>query len=326
MSDFKKQENGALGEARSKSILMDDFWILTRSIDADGADLIVQEKFDTFQEIKDSRGQPIRLAFIQAKFFEGNNQVNINKNYIINSDGEPRKGFIAFLHTRDDDKNPVNYIFNSEEIIRNWKQTEDESEYYFSLRNGRTYKDFKNLAPNALCQKVKAAIQDASRQSLGLIWNKAADEYSSVRYPSCCYPKYKLVNIYNAKIAIFDGGDHQAPHPLEPRRDIYRSWGEYEWGYEGSGPRLLAVSLLTHFFCGRHPRKFEINNVVDYLVSRVKGDDISFGKEEIFKALALIPYSELIDENSPDIMREMYNQIIDEYKIYFSEPDALVKV
>jgi hypothetical protein len=37
-------DHGAIGEARSKAFLMDRFWILERSVDIDGADLIIQRK------------------------------------------------------------------------------------------------------------------------------------------------------------------------------------------------------------------------------------------------------------------------------------------
>jgi len=39
---LKAMGNGALGEARALAFLLDRFWVLERSVDVQGADLIVQ--------------------------------------------------------------------------------------------------------------------------------------------------------------------------------------------------------------------------------------------------------------------------------------------
>ncbi|NHQ60156.1 hypothetical protein G9409_06050 [Chlorobium sp. BLA1] len=64
---LKAMQNGALGEVRAKAFLMDRFWILERSIDIDGADLIIQRRI-TNKNLLD-KNPPI-LGFIQVKFFE----------------------------------------------------------------------------------------------------------------------------------------------------------------------------------------------------------------------------------------------------------------
>ena len=44
VSTLKSMENGSIGEARTKELLIDRFWILERSVDVQGADFIIQRK------------------------------------------------------------------------------------------------------------------------------------------------------------------------------------------------------------------------------------------------------------------------------------------
>ncbi len=79
MSDFKRQENGIKGEDRSRALLGDHFWLLSRSVDVDGVDLIVQEKVATKRELVERHQSFENFGYVQAKFFEGNNEVLIYK-------------------------------------------------------------------------------------------------------------------------------------------------------------------------------------------------------------------------------------------------------
>ena len=41
---LKAMQNGVIGEARTKSFLLDRFWILERSVDIQGADFLIQRR------------------------------------------------------------------------------------------------------------------------------------------------------------------------------------------------------------------------------------------------------------------------------------------
>ncbi len=58
-------QNGSIGEARTKSFLIDRFWILERSVDIDGADFIIQRRLNA-ENILDT--EPPRFGRVQAKF------------------------------------------------------------------------------------------------------------------------------------------------------------------------------------------------------------------------------------------------------------------
>lgn len=308
MSTNKQQQNGALGESLSRSLLLEDFWVLTRSIDIDGADLIVQDRFESPADILKARGQPLQIASVQAKFFEGNNQVNLPKHHVHDENGLVRKGFVVILHTRDKKRRPVHYIFNSHEVADEWKETEDEQDYFFSLKAGRTYDAFFDLDPDQIRDKVKAAIAESTVQSMAYVWNKSAELYSSARSPETLNPKYRFLKIQGAAVAIFNGSATQIAHPIEPRKDIYNQFGTFQWGYSGEGPKLLAASVLAHFLCGRRPTEDEIHKFTEQYLFYMKEGDFTFGKEEIFQALAGIPQYCDLDSEAEALLRKPYEE------------------
>jgi hypothetical protein len=84
-------QNGSLGEARAKAFLMDRFWILERSVDIEGADLIIQRRL-TDRNLLDRR--PPNLGFVQVKFFESEKTAHyIPTEYIRDKDGKAREDF-----------------------------------------------------------------------------------------------------------------------------------------------------------------------------------------------------------------------------------------
>lgn len=60
-------ENRTIGESRARSFLIDRFWIIERSVDIHGADLLIQRRV-TSVNILDRA--PPRFGVIQAKFYE----------------------------------------------------------------------------------------------------------------------------------------------------------------------------------------------------------------------------------------------------------------
>lgn len=315
MRDFSQQENGQQGEKLSDVILSKDFWTILRSVDVDAVDLMVQRKYATQEEIQADRAAPLQFATVQAKFFEGKNQVKIARHYVFDEDGKsPRRAFLAFLHTYDDDEEHVHYLFDASEIIDKWEERTDY--YFFSLADGRTYADFRKLSPKKVREKVNKAIAQSTSQSIAWGWKTAADRYSTVRSPHSLEPKYRLMKVGQACVAIYEGGYGQLGHPLDMRKDVIASPGTFEWGYEGAGPRLLTASLLTHFFCGRRPNEREIERTLAYLISRLERDkEAQFVKEEILKALAQIPYDHNLAEVG--LLAELYCRTEKEYSSYF---------
>ena len=117
------QENGAIGEARTLAFLMDRFWILERSIDADGADLIVQRRF-TRGSLLD-RDAP-RLGIIQAKFYQHPKTTQyVHKEYVLDEQGRPRDEFFLVCHSGREDEARM-YFLAAENIASEFKLTGPE--------------------------------------------------------------------------------------------------------------------------------------------------------------------------------------------------------
>jgi len=324
MANMKIQNNGVKGQLASQSKLAKDFWVLTSLSDVDGIDLRVQEPINNAFRMRAARSQPLRTAAIQSKFFEGTNQVDIAKEYVLNEDGTPRKGFLAFLHTEDASRNDVNYLFSAKEIFSNWNLNEKGDAYYFSLKAGRNYGSFRNLSPDDIRDKVRLAISEGFEESVAWGWANAAALYASVRSPSTCNPRYQLLKIGSAALAIFHGGGNQLAHPVEPRKDVYPYFGTYDWGYGGEGPRLLAASVLAHFLCGRRPEPLEINRLVDFFLGEIKVDNFTFGKEEIFRALTGLTHLVNLEDESEALLRDPYEMTVASYAGYFTDPSCLI--
>jgi len=77
-------QNGAIGEARTKSFLIDRFWILERSVDIEGADFIIQRRLSE-KSLLDERAP--RLGIVQAKFFKSDKTTQyVSVSYVLDND------------------------------------------------------------------------------------------------------------------------------------------------------------------------------------------------------------------------------------------------
>lgn len=120
---LKAMQNGALGEVRAKAFLMDRFWILERSVDIDGADLIIQRRL-TNQNLLDET--PPKLGFVQVKFFESEKTTQyIPEAYIIDSDGNLRDEFFLLCHTGFEEN--AHIFFLTSEMIKSDFETIEKS-------------------------------------------------------------------------------------------------------------------------------------------------------------------------------------------------------
>ncbi len=81
--------------------------------------------------------------------------------------------------------------------------------------------------------------------------------------------------------------------PLDPRHELRRySEGNFEWGYDGAGPRQLALALLAEHF-GDATRALDLHRVfVETVVAELKNDDWTLTGDAIQQAVdqvAIVP-------------------------------------
>ncbi|MEO1985129.1 MAG: hypothetical protein ABGX47_00515 [Martelella sp.] len=111
---LKVMENGAVGEARTRSFLIDRFWVLERSVDTDGADFLIQRRTTT-QRFTDR--VPPRVGVVQAKYFQDRRTTHhILKSYVVDAGGVPLEGFFALLHLGKEDEGEM-YLLSAQQIV-----------------------------------------------------------------------------------------------------------------------------------------------------------------------------------------------------------------
>lgn len=318
MSGFKHDENGYKGEERSRAFLSDDFWILTRSVDADSTDVIVQERMASISDTIARRNRSVELGYIQSKFFEGKNQVKIHRSYVDDPRSPYRKGYFAFLHSNDEQDEHVHYFFTAREIQNHWYLNSKKDHYCFSLTEERRYEDFRNLGRKHIKERILEGVRDLRGSIESLIWSGFIAIRSDTRTLGDTPGNYILTRPHGCPTAIykFDG---QAM-PLDPRKDVVPTLGHFEWGYDGSGPMLLAASILTHFMAGEIPTRDEINAVKDYLIGRLERfntTDHVIDASMILCALSYIPYP--ARETDLGELTRLYAESLKKYAKYLPE-------
>ena len=113
----RRLENGAIGEARTKAFLLDRFWILERSIDIEGADLIIQRRL-THRSLLDQKAP--RLAYVQAKYFQDRRTTqSVHREFVEDSQGNSHGEFFLICHTGSDDDSEM-FILAAQEIQANF--------------------------------------------------------------------------------------------------------------------------------------------------------------------------------------------------------------
>lgn len=125
---LKRMQNGAIGEARAKAFLMDRFWVLERSVDVQGADLLIQRN-TLLHSVLDPR--PPRLGVIQVKFVQDREtSISVPVEYTRASDGTPAGEFFLIVATgRDDDARL--FLLSAADIAAHFRsKTRDDREVF----------------------------------------------------------------------------------------------------------------------------------------------------------------------------------------------------
>jgi hypothetical protein len=127
---LKAMQNGALGEARARAFLLNRFWVLERSVDVDGADLIIQRRI-TGRNLLDR--QAPRLGVVQVKFFGTPTTSHfIHKEYVLDDDGEPREEFFVLCHSGSE-INAQTYLIFARDLVEAFQRTTSSGNEGFGI-------------------------------------------------------------------------------------------------------------------------------------------------------------------------------------------------
>lgn len=172
---LKSVENGKIGEARTNTFFLNNnFWVLERSVDVNGADYIIQRR-DLLNDLIDIEAAPV--AFIQSKYISGvENEMFIDSRYIYYIDDDSLKTkneFFVLIHF-DDEENSRMICLSSENIdklisndnLKLTKTTNDKGEVSKTgvvLTLKQLFQHFERFTPEEkILEKINSAIASAN--------------------------------------------------------------------------------------------------------------------------------------------------------------------
>ncbi|MCG8762265.1 hypothetical protein [Tenacibaculum finnmarkense] len=197
----KQNFNGNRGESRSHSLLSEYFIVSKTSVDIDGTDLIVQIPFNNTQEYRNFKEQGV----VQAKYFEGNNEVKIAKEYVEDLD-LLRTNFFALIHSNNEDGDKLCYFFDASQIKKEFRIRKDpktlKDYFVFSITNTRKFTEYLNLPEKNINRKIKEGIL-------------LTDEYSKQKLIREVEERFK-----NKKLSVYDNQNLELFKSLEGKHII----------------------------------------------------------------------------------------------------------
>jgi len=158
---FNKQTfNGPQGEARTKAILLKRFLVAESSYDIEGRDFSVEIIQESLEEQRKVRKSVNVLGIVQAKFFEGNNEVKIASEYVTDIEGA-RTDFFALIHTTDENLNDHTFFFTASEIKKSFKlrlEKNGKTYYIFKIGKNRTFEHYRDLPDHTINDVIEREI------------------------------------------------------------------------------------------------------------------------------------------------------------------------
>ncbi|MQW13116.1 hypothetical protein GHK51_22895 [Sinorhizobium meliloti] len=160
---LKIMEHGSVGEARTRSFLIDRFWVLERSVDIDGADFLIQLR-NTSQRFTDNK--PPRIGVIQAKYFQDRRTTHyIPKSYVLDSKGTPLEGFFALLHVGIEDSGEM-YLLSAKDIAETLTLSTTHSPEAYVIGTKALADAFRVDSRKMSLDKIEHSLKSQSYQQL----------------------------------------------------------------------------------------------------------------------------------------------------------------
>ena len=154
---LKSNQNGQIGEIRTKAFLMNRFWILERSVDIHGADFLIQRRIYEKNILDD---EPTRFGVVQSKFSQNDRTTHkIKKEYVVDNSGKPRTEFFLLIHTGNEEE-PEMYLLNSQDISGEFS-TNENGEYIVPSRSVFTSQKYKVTNKTNSLDRIENSIQCA---------------------------------------------------------------------------------------------------------------------------------------------------------------------
>ncbi|GIU57479.1 hypothetical protein NicSoilC12_32280 [Arthrobacter sp. NicSoilC12] len=146
---LKSMQNGVLGEARAKSFLVERFWVLERSVDVQGADLLIQRKL-TARNFLDYSPPPVGV--VQAKFIQdGKTNISIPRSYVQDRNGDAYDEFFLLVFTGFEDNERM-FFLTAADVKQHFDEAVDKEKLLFRIRG----RDLLSLADKEVQSKRRS--------------------------------------------------------------------------------------------------------------------------------------------------------------------------
>jgi hypothetical protein len=162
---LKSMEHGALGESRARAFLLQRFWVLSRSVDVDGADYLIQRRLTgaTFLDL-----EAPRLGVVQVKFIQdGGTAIKIPQSYVVDSAGKPYGEFFLLACSGKEDDQQM-FLLTAKDIAAEFEKAirtkKDGSETPVFSIGGKAFlalANFKVVRESLKLDKIEHALSRA---------------------------------------------------------------------------------------------------------------------------------------------------------------------
>jgi len=133
-------EHGVLGEARAKAFLLEQFWVLERSVDIQGSDYLIQRRLTSLNFMDES---PPKLGIVQVKFVQdGSTYISIDKEYVCSESGTPYEEFFLLIFTGTANSSR-SFLLSSRDVIKTFAEKAMDDRIYMKVKASRIL-DSKN--------------------------------------------------------------------------------------------------------------------------------------------------------------------------------------
>lgn len=263
----KQQAHGHIGEDRTSGLLGSYFWLLKRNVDIDGADFLLETVAGSIEEERLRSSRITATGVVQAKFFERGNSVRVRRDYAEDA-SKPRLEFFLLAHTNGAQGIHHHYFLTSQHIAK-LPLSEDGKYRVFRVSRTDDHAASRDLSPDEIARVIRdhlAHVEDSNNQKFlrrAFFHYRVSHEVVDVTEKST----YFLDIVRDTPIVIVES--HGSTRLLEVRRDLFSYFGEFSWGYSGTGPSFLTVCILAHHLGGECPSGTQQEIVLDQLISRL---------------------------------------------------------
>ena len=151
-------EHGALGEARARALLMERFWVLERSVDVHGADLLIQHR-NLFERKAQIFGR------IQAKFVQdGRTTIRVPSKHVVDQYGAAEDYFLLIFTGLGREARA--FLISAHEIVNNFRSvtSSDKSSYQLMAQEILGSNHFEVLDQGKALDRIEDALKRADFQ------------------------------------------------------------------------------------------------------------------------------------------------------------------